>query len=344
MQEIALYRKYRPGDFSEVVGQDHIVQVLEGALAEDKVAHAYLFAGPRGTGKTSVARILADKLGASRNDTYEMDAASNRGIDEIREIREAVRTLPMESPVKVYIIDEVHMLTKEAFNALLKTLEEPPAHVIFILATTEMHKLPATIISRCQTFSFKKPTVAQVKELVRRVVKKEKYTIEDGALETIAFLGDGSHRDAIGILQKVVSSTGDKEITADEVEIVTGAPSQWYIFNFILSILDKDKAGSLSVIKKAVDENKDMRVFIKMVMNQIRRVLFVKFSPELKKDIYENISEEEKKFIEDVSKREEIKKLPALLKKLLDAYAEVSYAVIPELPLELVVLDILNEE
>ena len=148
----ALYRKYRPENFDEVLGQDHIVTTLSESLKLGNVAHAYLFSGGRGTGKTTMARILARAVNCSENDLYEIDAASNRGIDDIRELREAVNTLPFESPYKVYIIDEVHMLTKEAFNALLKTLEEPPAHALFILATTEMDKLPETIVSRCQTF------------------------------------------------------------------------------------------------------------------------------------------------------------------------------------------------
>ena len=157
MSESVLYRKYRPQSFKEVLGQEHVVEALEGAIRLGRVAHAYLFSGSRGTGKTSVARILAKALGTSETDLYEIDAASNRGIDDIRLLRDGVSAVPFESKRKVYIIDEVHMLTKEAFNALLKTLEEPPPHVIFILATTELEKVPETIISRCQTFSFKRP-------------------------------------------------------------------------------------------------------------------------------------------------------------------------------------------
>src|SRR5258706_4881767 len=154
METLSLYRKYRPNDWDEVLGQDHVVKVLDGSINNGKVAHAYLFSGSRGTGKTSVARIFARALGTSENDIYEIDAASNRGIDDIRELREDVRVLPFESKHKVYIIDEVHMLTKEAWGALLKTLEEPPEHAIFVLATTELGKVPETIRSRCQTFEF----------------------------------------------------------------------------------------------------------------------------------------------------------------------------------------------
>jgi DNA polymerase-3 subunit gamma/tau len=170
----ALYRKYRPQTFAEVRGQDQVVKVLQGALSQNHIGHAYLFAGGRGTGKTSVARIFARAVGVGDTDLYELDAASNRGIDDVRTLREAVNTLPFSSPYKVYIIDEVHMLTKEAFNALLKTLEEPPAHVIFILATTEMEKLPDTIVSRCEVHQFKQPSRAMLKEQVIDVAKKRR--------------------------------------------------------------------------------------------------------------------------------------------------------------------------
>jgi len=200
-----LYRKYRPDDWNAVLGQDHIVSVLENGIKLKRISHAYLFSGSRGTGKTSIARIFAKSLGVSDNDIYEIDAASNRGIDDIREIRDGVNVLPFESEYKVYIIDEVHMLTKEAFNAILKTLEEPPAHAIFILATTELEKVPETIVSRCQSFIFKKPTDNILTSAVTNVAKKEGYTLEEGGAGLIALLADGAFRDAYGTLQKVIS-------------------------------------------------------------------------------------------------------------------------------------------
>jgi len=232
MSDIALYRKYRPQNFKEVLGQDHVVKIIEGAIKIGNFPHAYLFAGSRGTGKTSIARIFAKEIGSSLNDLYEIDAASNRGIDDIREIRESVNTLPLESQYKVYIIDEVHMLTKEAFNALLKTLEEPPKHVIFILATTETEKLPETIVSRCQTYNFKKPSQNLLKDLVLDISKKEGFELEPSSADLIAMLGDGSFRDTQGILQKVIGSSNSRKISPEEVASVTGAPQSALVNDF----------------------------------------------------------------------------------------------------------------
>src|SRR3990167_3232652 len=223
-KDAVLYRKYRPQTFSDVIGQDHVVKVLEGALKQGNISHAYLFAGSRGTGKTSVARIIARELKCEIEDVYEIDAASNRGIDDIREIRESVNTLPFRSPYKVYIVDEVHMLTKEAWNAFLKTLEEPPRHVIFIMATTEAHKLPETVVSRCECFAFKKPTHGTLVEAILKIVKAEKYEIEKKSASLIATLADGSFRDAFGILQKAMHSSEDKKLPHTEIEKVLGAP------------------------------------------------------------------------------------------------------------------------
>src|SRR5258708_5612725 len=207
MHDLALYRKYRPKSFNEVLGQDHIVSVLESSIKERKVSHAYLFVGSRGTGKTSVARIFAKDIGVSENDLYEIDAASNRGIEDIRQLRDGVRVLPFDSKYKIYIIDEVHMLSKDAWGALLKTLEEPPQHVIFILATTELQKVPDTIISRCQVFNFRKPSNSILKSTLINVAKKEGYDLDKSGAELLAILGDGSFRDALGVLQKVLNFT-----------------------------------------------------------------------------------------------------------------------------------------
>ncbi len=213
----ALYRKYRPLGWDAVRGQEHIVETLQSSIKLGNVAHAYLFFGSRGTGKTTVARIVARELGTSDNDIFEMDAASNRGIDDIRELRENISTLPFDSKYKVYIIDEAHMLTKEAWNAMLKTLEEPPAHVVFILATTELEKVPETIVSRCQVYTFKKPTMATLRDLAIDTAKSEGFTLEPAGADLVALLGDGSFRDMYGMLQKAIAGSVDKKISLKEI-------------------------------------------------------------------------------------------------------------------------------
>ncbi len=335
MSDIVLYRKYRPQTFSEVVGQDQVVRVLAGSVKEGAVAHAYLFVGSRGTGKTSVARILAKEVGTSANDLYEMDAASNRGIDEVRELRDAVRTLPFESKYKVYIIDEVHMLTKEAFNALLKTLEEPPAHVIFILATTELHKIPETIISRCQTFHFQKPSTEILREVVERVAKKEKFKINKEAAELIAYLGDGSFRDALGMLQKVISFSPDREVSAAEVREITGAPSGELINDIVTGLVAKDANRALSAINQAVKQNIDIKVLLKLITRQVRYAMFFQYAPDLAREAEKTLTSEEIKFLKEITKQVEPRSLPDILRILLECYEQLSWSSVPQLPLEL---------
>src|SRR3989344_2774966 len=224
MAHQSLYRAYRPQTFDEVAGQEQVTKPLEEAAKAKKAGHAYLFAGSRGLGKTTVARILARELGCSERDLVEVDAASNNSVEDIRALTEGAYTLPFESPYKVYILDEVHMLSKSAWNAFLKTLEEPPAHAIFILATPELDRVPETVQSRCQVFEFKKPSRQGLAELARAVAKKEGATLERDAAELIALLAEGSYRDALSILQKVLASSSDNRLTREEVEKTTGAP------------------------------------------------------------------------------------------------------------------------
>ena len=340
MNEIALYRKYRPQNFKDVLGQENIVKVLEGSIALGNISHSYLFAGSRGTGKTSIARIFAKAIGCSDNDLCEIDAASNRGIDDIRELREAGNTLPFESPYKVYIIDEVHMLTKEAFNALLKTLEEPPKHIVFILATTEIEKLPETIVSRCQVFSFKKPSQKILKELVLNLAKKEGFKIESSSADLIAILGDGSFRDTQGILQKILSFSKDKKISAEEVEQVAGAPRASLVNDFIKSIDDKDLPRGLEAIKSAVSNNIDMPVYLKLVLRKMRAILLLKYAKNMESSIKEEYSEEDFSFLKELSTKKESNINSKTLFEMLTAYDAVARANIPELPLELALIKI----
>lgn len=342
MSQIALYRKYRPGKFSEVVGQEHVVRVLEGAIKQGNVAHAYLFAGSRGTGKTSVARILARAIGTSPADLYEIDAASNRGIDEVRALREAVLSLPFDSRQKVYIIDEVHMLTKEAFNALLKMLEEPPDHVIFILATTELQRLPETIVSRCQTFTFRKPNATELRQHLTVVAKKEGFTLEPAAAELIALLGDGSFRDAVGTLQKAISVSVDKKIVLNEVESVTGAPGRQLIEELALALLDGQLPRALDKVREAAANNYDFRILIKLLLRPLRLALLLKLAPATGEKLVSGLSADETKFLHRLKDHPKASRLPTIMRELLGTYDEVTRSAVPELPLELSIVNLLE--
>ena len=337
MSEV-LYRKYRPKKFGDVLGQDHVVKTLKGAIELGRISHAYLFAGPRGTGKTSMARILAHELKVEDNDIYEMDAASNNGVDEIRTLQEGVRTLPFESAMKVYIIDEVHMLSKGAFNALLKTLEEPPAHVVFILATTELHKVPDTVISRCQTFQFKKPAHDILRKMVLSVAKKEGFEIGEDSADLIALLGDGSFRDTHGTLQKVIGASKSEKISLEEVEEVTGAPKVEIIHGIIQNILDKDLNKSLSFVREASKANIDQRVLIKMILHGFRQILLFRFAPDMRKNLEGELSATEAKFFVECANHKNATSLSLVLRELLTAYEETRSSYIGELPLELALI------
>lgn len=300
MQKIALYRKYRPENFDQIVGQDHVVRVLKNAVMEGKISHAYLFTGPRGTGKTSIARILAKAINCPDRKTYnpcgkcnicvgitesriidliEIDAASNRGIDEMRDLREKVKFSPTEGSYKVFIIDEVHMLTKEAFNALLKTLEEPPEHAMFILATTEINKVPATIISRCQRHDFKRIKLADIVMRLAEIKKKEEIKIEDGALEIIAETSEGGLRDAISLLDQL-GSIGLKNIEENDVENILGIAPHKIVVEFIKNLLLGDKKEALSILEVAVDRGIDLVIFTKSISDFLRKIIIAKIGPE----------------------------------------------------------------
>ncbi|MCA9351306.1 DNA polymerase III subunit gamma/tau [Patescibacteria group bacterium] len=332
-----LYRKYRPENWDEVYGQEQVVKVLRGSIDTGKVGHAYLFSGPRGTGKTTVARIFARAIGCSDNDVIEIDAASNRGIDDIRQLRDGVNSLPFDSEKKMYIIDEVHMLTKEAFNALLKTLEEPPSHVVFVLATTELHKVLPTVVSRCQSFSFASPTYAILKDMIKNVVKKEGYTIDAGSLDLIAMLGNGSFRDTQGVLQKLMSYSKDNAITRDEAELVTGAPASGVIHGILTAINEGDAGAALTTLKRAEESNVDAHVFMQMLTHSVRNVLHIRFSKDLAAKLKDDLGEDEFIFLEGIAK-EKNNIHSGLLETLLAAYGQMNSAFVKYTPIELAIL------
>lgn len=330
---VALYRKYRPSTFKEVRGQEKVVEVLQSAVEQGKIAHAYLFAGGRGTGKTSMARILARALGTGEHDMYEMDAASNRGIDEIRELREGVAALPFESKYKFYIIDEAHALTKDAWGALLKTLEEPPAHVVFVLATTELERVPETIVSRCQVFRFEKPTHEVLKKLVLDVAKKEGVALSPSGAELIALMGDSSFRDTLGMLQKVLTVSEDKELEEEEVARVVGAPAGRTVNEFLEALGSKDVGGAIELFHKAVKGGAGAHVFTTLAVRKLRAALMLRVAPKMEAEMEQEFSKEDLAMLLVFAKNPILNS--TLLAEILTALTEMNRAPIPELSLEL---------
>ena len=288
-----LYRKYRPSTFDEVVGQDIIIRTIKNEIKNNKLNHAYIFSGPRGTGKTSTAKIIAKTINCENpnnltpcnicvnctlynnkqiTDIIEIDAASNNGVDEIRELRNNVNLVPASGKYKIYIIDEVHMLTIGAFNALLKTLEEPPAHVIFILATTEIHKIPNKILYRCQKFEFNKISINKIKERLDYIIKEENIDIEDEAITEIARLSDGGMRDALSILDQVVAYS-DTKITINNIHEINGTIPQYELKKFVLDVLNKNYNDIFELIDKYDNVGKNFVKLSEELINFYRNIL-----------------------------------------------------------------------
>jgi DNA polymerase-3 subunit gamma/tau len=332
---LSLYRKYRPQRFDEVRGQEHITKVLEAAIKNKKIAHAYLFAGGRGTGKTSIARILARALDTAEEDIYEMDAASNRGIDEIRQLREGVSTLPFNSTYKFYIIDEAHALTRDAWGALLKTLEEPPEHVIFVLATTELDKVPETIVSRCQVFAFRKPSHETLKSLILDVAKKEKASIAPAGAELIALVGEGSFRDTLGILQKVLTLSSDETLGEEEIAQVVGAPSSKLVNSFLESLAKKDIEEAIKAFHEALGAGAEARIFALLAIAKVRGMLLLRFAPKLEQEIVAQFGGDDAKFLKSLVGKGGEAVNSGLLAELITALIEMSHSPLPQIPLEL---------
>lgn len=338
----ALYTKYRPKKFSEVLGQDHVVNVIKDTIKNGNLSHAYLFSGSRGTGKTSVARILADEIGTSGNDLFEIDAASNNSVEDIRELNENVVSLPYNSKYKVYILDEVHMLSKSAFNAFLKTLEEPPSHVVFILATTEPEKIPDTVTSRCEVYDFKTPNRSILKKMAINVAKKEGFELDPAAAELISIFGDGSFRDTHTTLQKVIRSSSDKKLSLNEVERVVEAPRSSLINDFFGAVLEEDSKTGLNIIKTLKESNLDAKFFIKILLERVRVALLIRINAD--KKIYEEvISEDDRKVVEELVQKYPKKIDSKLLIRLINTYEQTLKSHLPYLPLELFLIESIND-
>lgn len=361
---MVLYRKYRPQKFSEVIGQEHITRTLQNAIRMGKIAHAYLFTGPRGSGKTTVARILAKVVNCEKNkdsepcnecsackeitsgralDLIEIDAASHTGVDNIREVVvDGTRFSPTQLKFKVYIIDESHMLSKGAFNALLKTLEEPPAHAIFVLATTEPHKIPQTILSRCQRFDFRKLNLPQMAELLSRIAQEEKVNVDKQALQLIALNADGDMRDAETLLEQIISLE-DKKITLKEVQRILGTTDILAVIKLVDFLVDKKTKEGLSYINKLANKGYDLEQFSKSLIDYLRKLLIIKIDPELHKLAAPELTPEQLAKIKQQGAKFETKNLTNLLRLFIQASWEIKGALFPQLPLELAIVESIGE-
>ena len=359
---LSLYRKYRPQNFEDLVGQNHVIKTLKNALENNRIAHAYLFAGPRGTGKTSTAKIFAQALncvdgptaepcGKCDNcqmiqsgqsiDVIELDAASNRGIEEIRDLLEKVKFYPGEGRYKVYIIDEVHMLTKGAFNALLKTLEEPPENVVFILATTEPHKVLETILSRCQRFDFSLLSSLDIKRRLEYICKEEEVVYDEQSFSLIATASNGGLRDAISLLDQAISYT-NSNIQAVEIQEMLGKVDTTLLQEFINNILDKNSAAVLEMLNEIISGGKGISIFVRDLIDFLRQVMLFK---ECGKDskIF-NFTEEIITNIENVAKRINMKTLIRFLEILTDLEKEMTFTERPRISLELGVIKMISSD
>jgi DNA polymerase-3 subunit gamma/tau len=353
MNHTTLYRRWRPRRFGGIVGQEPVVRTLRRAIEMDRVSHAYLFSGPRGTGKTSTAKVLAMGLNCEKGptpepdgtcqscraivsnssmDVLEMDAASNRGIDEIRDLRDKVNLAPVAGKMKVYIIDEVHMLTAEAFNALLKMLEEPPEHVIFVLATTEKHKVLPTIISRCQNFDFRRPSIETLTEKLREISNAEGIEVEPEALTVIARQGRGSFRDAEGLLDQL-SSFAEGRITASMVRELLGGVGPESLIETTYALHERRAADALRIVDRLSGEGKDLGQFVGELLAHLRNLMLLPYAPEV---ALAEVGGEERPQLQEQANAVPTAEVVRLIEALDDAVSLMRRGADPKLELELV--------
>lgn len=358
---VVLYRKYRPLDFDEVVGQQHVVKTIQNAIKRGKIAHAYLFSGPRGVGKTTVARILAKtancedvkngepcnkcKVCLSVNegkflDMVEIDAATHTQVDKMRDIIEKINLSPSSGKYKVYIIDEVHMLSKGAFNALLKTLEEPPRHAIFILATTEIHKIPATIISRCQKFNFRRIKVSEIIKRLEKIAGKEKVKAEKGVLDLIAINSSGSLRDSESLFGQILSLEEDNFITLKEVQSILALADISLMVKMANFLLDKEYGRAIDYVSEVVNDGYDLEQFAKSLVEYFRKLILLKVSPKMKENFSLEMTDEQIKELENISQKTSVSWMVKIIRAFLRGQEEIKSSIIPQLPMELAIVEI----
>ena len=371
---LVLYRKYRPQSFFECIGQEHIVKTITNAIAKGMISHAYLFSGPKGTGKTTLARLLAKAVNCQNRkdgdfepcnkcsscleimkgraiDLIEIDAASHRGIDDIRELKAGIKFSPTKSKYKVFILDEAHQLSKDAANALLKTLEEPPSHAIFVLATTQIHKVIPTIISRCQRFDFRKLTLPEILKKLIIIIKKENIKIEKPALELIALNAGGSFRDAESLLNQISTLYKDskKEIKTEDIKDLLGLVEIELVSKFTDFISDKKSFGAIKYLNEILEKGLDLEEFAKTLIGYLRKLLILKIIGEegSANSFFGYLSGFTKEEIETIKKQSENfkeKDIRKIIDIFLEAQNKMRYASILQLPLELAIVEICEKE
>ena len=365
---LVLYRKYRPQNFAEIIGQEHVVKTLTNAISSGRISHAYLFAGPRGLGKTSIARLLAkavncqnrkegtaepcnkcssclEIMGNRSMDLIEIDAASHRGIDDIRELRDSIRFVPTKSKYKVFILDEAHQLSRDAVNALLKTLEEPPGHVIFVLATTEIHKMISTIISRCQRFDFRKLTVPEIIKRLEIISEREKVKIERPALELIALNSTGSLRDAESLLDQALTfaNTFNRELRAEDIKDLLGLVEIELVSKFTDFLCQKKSMEAINFLNELAEKGLDLQEFSKSLINYLRQALILRLIGEAAGEpdnpIITCLTKEELAKLQTQAATFKESELQKNINLFLDAQNKMKYSPIPQLPLELAIIE-----